>query len=268
MFFLQAQTHKEDFEREQKDRTKLADKYDLEKAKMSVEHQTVVDNLKTRVEELEIQIELKQTVMEQEHATLVKLEGHIERLNQDLAKVQEQNERDKDSLQISLGEKESLEDTHSKLDDKYREKEALLEKALAHKSDLGKQLKKSREDHEHQVNQFQLQLQQLSEQQLAERTELQQQITKANKDITAMSGDCQAKTQQVKQYKKQVDTFRAQVDSLVTEVRESRAKVLEYEGQLEYYQEQVRQLNEDEEQKVSLYHTYVHRKQMLGQSDC
>ena len=74
---------------------------------------------------------------------------------------------------------------HQTVVDKYREKEALLEKALAHKSDLEKQLKKSRKYLEHQVNQLQLQLQQLSEQQLAERTELQQQVAKAKAQVIA-----------------------------------------------------------------------------------
>ena len=203
-------------------------------------------DLKAQVEKLEKLIELKQTLMQQER---VMFEKEIQHLKQELSKVQKQNVRDNDSLQIAFTEKQSLASALPKLNDKYQEKEAHLERALAQKSDLEEKLKKAREDHEHQVNELRLQIQQLTEQLPARQTELQQQIAKAN---VTLSGDCQAKTEQVKQYKKQVDAFRAQVDSLLAEVRDSRAKIVEYEGQLEYYQEQVRQLNEDDEQKVSL----------------
>jgi chromosome segregation ATPase len=167
------------------------------------------------------------------------------------------------------------------LDDKYREKEAHLEKALAHKSDLEDQLQKLRANHEHTIKELEDQLQQLH----SESTELRQQIVKASEDIATWRGDCQAKTQQVKQYSKQVEQFRVQVDGLTAELkdnraqvdgltaelrdnrakvegltaelRDKRAKISEYEQQLEYYQEQVRQLDEDDEQKVRLT-MYMH----------
>ena len=252
--FLQAQTYEEDFKTERNDREKLASKFEEDKAAMHLEHQAVVGDLKKQVEDLECQIELKQTLMKQEYA---RLEGEIQNLRGELKKVQEQNEKDSDALQVAFGEKQSLEDAHSKLDNKFREKEAQLEKALVHKADMEDQLKKSRENHEHEVNQLQHQLQQLNDKLLAERTELRQQIVKANEDIAAWSGDCQAKTQQVKQYKKQVDTFRAQVDGLTAELRDNRVRFAEYEKQLGYYQEQVKQLTEDEEQKVRLMIVHV-----------
>ena len=154
----------------------MASRYDSEKAAESVEHQAVVDDLKTKIKDLENHIELKQTAIKHEN---VRLEGEIQHLNRELAKVQKEYDRDKDSLQVALSEKQSLADACSKLDDKYREKEAYLEKALVHKSDLEEQLKKLSKDRERQVNQLLLQLQQLSKQQLTERTELQQQISKA-----------------------------------------------------------------------------------------
>ena len=177
-----------------------------------------------------------------------RLEEGIQRLNQELGKIQEQNEKDQDALQVALNEKQSLEDAHSKLDDKYREKEAHLDKALARKSDLEEQLKKPSVNHEYEINKLQDQLKQLR----SECSELQQQIAKANEDITAWSGDCQAKTQQINWYKKQVDQFQVQVDCLTAKVRENKAKMAEYEQQLGYYQSQVRQLNEDGKQKVRL----------------
>ena len=245
---MQAQTYKEDFETERNDRQRLASKYEEEKAAMSLQHQTIVGHLKQQIEGLEYQIELKRKVMKEECA---RLEGEIQNLKEELKKVQDQNDQDKDALHIALTEKQSLEETHSKLDDKYREKEAYLEKALAHSSDLDEQLKKSRANHEHEVNELQCQLQQLNDHLHHERTELQQQITKANENTEAWRGECQSKTQQVKQYKKQADQLRTHIDHLSIELRDNRAKIAEYEQQLGYYQKHVRQLNEDAEQKVN-----------------
>ena len=209
---------------------------------MSVQHQQIVDGYKQQIEDLKIEVELKGTMMKGEHS---KLEEQIKNLNGEVRKVREQSEQDKENLQIALAEKQSLEETHSKVDNKYREKEALLEKALVQKSDFEDQLQKSRASYEH------VQL---------ESTELQLQITRANEEIAAWKGDCQAKTQQVKQYSKQVEQFRFQVDSLTAELRDSRAKIAEYEHQLRFFREQVRQLDENEEQKVRLtrMHAYLY----------
>ena len=201
---------------------------------MSVQHQKIVDDLKQQIEDLKIKAGLKEATMKGECA---KLEEQIQNLNGELIKAQQQSEQDKDALQVVLAEKQSLEEIHSMIDDKYQEKEALLEKVLAHKSNLEDQLQKSRANHE--------QLQQLQ-------SELRQQIIRANEEIAAWKGDCQAKTQQVKQYSKHTEQFRIQVDGLTTELRDSRAKIAEYEHQLEYYQRMVRELNEIEEQKVRL----------------
>ena len=246
-FFWQAETYKEDFENERKDREAQASAYEDEKAAMSVQHQQIVDGFKQQIEDLKIEVELKQTTMKGEHS---KLEEQIKNLNGELRKVREQNEQDKDALQVALAEKQSLEETHSNLNDKYQVKEADLEKALAQKSDLEDQLQKSRANHEH----LQEQLQQLQ----SESTELRQQIARANEEIAAWSGDCQAKTQQVKQYSKQVEQFRVQVEGLTAELRDNRAKIAEYEHQLRFFREQVRQLDENEEQKVRLTRTHAY----------
>ena len=232
---------------------------------MNLEHQAVVDALNKQIKELESQVELKQELMQQQQVRWgvemqqerARLEGEIERLSQELMKTQEQNEKDQDVLQVALMEKQRLEDAHSKLDDKYQEKEAQLEKALAHKYDLEEQLKKSRANHEHEVNQLQFQL---TDQLHTERSELLWQIAKAKEDIAAWSRDCQAKTQQIKQYKRQEDQFQVQIDSMSAEIRDNRITFAEYEQQLEYYKERIQQLNdEDKEQRVSLllYHTII-----------
>ena len=212
---------------------------------MSIQHQQIVDDLKQlteelkrQIEDLKIKVEIKETKMKGQCA---KLEEQIQKLNRELRRVEEQSEQDKDTLQAALVEKQSLEEIHSNLDDKYREKEAHLEKALAHKSDLEDQLQKSRANHEHEVNEMQEQLQQLQSESFC--AELQQQITIANEHIAAWRGDCQAKTHQLKQYKIQVDHFEIYVDGLMAELTDNRAKISEYEHQLGYYQDQVRQLD-------------------------
>ena len=258
ILFGQAHTYKEDFERERRDRTELARTYDEEKAVTSVQHQTVVDSLQKDIQELEGQVELQQRSKQKECS---RLQGEIERLNEELTKVKEQNDKDKDALQIALGEKQSLEDAHSTLDNKYREKEAKLEKVLAHKSDLEEQLKKSRKSHKLEADQFQFQLEQMKEQFFAERANLEQQIARANEEVVALDGQCQSKKQQVKQYKKKIDGLELQIDNLT-------AKIAEYEQQLGYYQEQVRILNEDVEQKVTISHAHITWSRMKSILSC
>ena len=68
---------------------------------MNVQHQVVVGDLKEQIEELECQIELRQTLMEQER---LRQEGEIQNLQGELRKVCEQNEQDKDALQVALTE--------------------------------------------------------------------------------------------------------------------------------------------------------------------
>ena len=207
---------------------------------MSVQHQRIVEDLKKQmkdqIEDLKIKVEIKETTMKGQCA---KLEEQIQFLNGELRRVQEQSEQDKDALQVALAKKQSLEETHAKLDDKYREKEADLEKALAHKSDLEDQLQKSRANHEHNISHLREQLQQLQ----SESTELRQQIAIANEEIAACKGDCQTKTQQL--------------NLLIAELEDNRAKIAKYEQQLGFYRGYVRQLDENEEQKVRLTRTHV-----------
>ena len=234
--------------------SKRKEKYRLahedEKAAMTLQHVHLIDGLKQQIEGLKIEVELKETMK----GECAKLKVQIQILGAELRKVQEQSEQDKDALQVAQTEKQSLEEIHSELDNKYREKEALLEKALAHKSDLEDQLQTSRANHKYEVDEMQEQLQQLQ----SESTELRQQISKANEEIAAWRGDCQAKTQQVKQYSKQVEQFRVQVDGLTAGLRESWAKIAEYEQQLGFYQKQIKQLEEDNEQKVRLTSMHGH----------
>ena len=223
---------------------------------MSVQHQQIIDDLKQQTKQLkdqikDLKVEIKETTTKGQCA---KLEEQIQFLNGELRRVQAQSEQDKDALQVALAKKQSLEETHTKLDNKYREKEADLERALAHKSDLEDQLQKSRANHEHNISHLREQLQQLQ----SESTELRQQITVANGEIAACKGDCQTKTQEVKLvYSKQVEQFRVQVNDLIAELKDSRAKIAKYEQQLGFYRGYVRQLDENEEQKVRLTRTRV-----------
>ena len=177
-----------------------------------------------------------------------KLEEQIQTLNGELRMVREQNEH---ALQVAHTEKQILEETHSKLGDKYREKEADLEEALTHKSDLEDQLQKSRANHEQDISHLREQLQQLQ----SESTELWQQVARAYEETAVWKDDYQAKTQVKLQYSKQVEQqFRVEVDGLTAELKGNRAKIAMYE---QHHQEQVRQLDENEEQKVRLIRTGV-----------
>ncbi|MCG8626980.1 MAG: hypothetical protein MJE68_33890, partial [Proteobacteria bacterium] len=102
---------------------------------MSLQHQQIVDDwkqqteeLKHQIEDLKIKVEIKETIMK---GQCEEWEKQIQNLNGELRRVEEQSEQDKDALQVALAKNQSLEETHSKLDDKYQESEAYLEKALA-----------------------------------------------------------------------------------------------------------------------------------------
>ena len=176
----------------------------------------------------------------------------------------------KKDMELLSVEKQSLDEAFSKLEDRFKEKEGTLEKVMAHKSDLESQLSILKEEYESKFQQITAALNAECDKLQQENTALQneketlssecQDKTELNitlsKEIEAVSSDCQAKTQQVKQYRKQADTLKVQMDNMWAELQEAKTKVNEYERQLQYYQEQVRQLTEDEEQKV-FYLQYI-----------
>ena len=169
-------------------------------------------------------------------------------------------EDSRESYELLTVEKQSLAEAFSKLEDKFKEKEATLEKTMAHKCDLENQLFMLKEESESKVQHCQevtatlnAECDKLQNEKNTLSSECQAKTELNNtlrKEIEAVSSDCQAKTQQVKQYRKQADTLKVQIDNMWAELQETKTKVNEYERQLQYYQEQVRQLTEDEEQKV------------------
>ena len=179
-------------------------------------------------------------------------------------KIADENATHAESSKLLSVQKQSLAEEFSRLEDKFKEKEATLEKTMAHRFDLESQLSMLKVEYGSKFQQITAALNAECDKLQQENTALQneketlstecQHKTELNitlcKDMEAVSSDCQAKTQQVKQYRKQADTLKVQIDNMWAELQEAKTKVNEYERQLQYYQEQVRQLTEDEEQKV------------------
>ena len=193
------------------------------------------------MEEQEGQIEMKQKLMQDEQA---KLEGKIKHLNNELKKLKGD---ESGALQVVHAEKESLEDVCSTLDDKYKEKDAVLEKALAHRADLEKQLTKLKEEYGNSVQQMSRERDRLH----SECSEMYQRLHETNSNLKALADESLAKTQQVKQYKKQVDNFRAQLQESNARIKEYKAKLEQYHHDLTYYQKDLQARVEDEESKVT-----------------
>ena len=175
---------------------------------MHLQYQRVISDMKKHAENMKKQIEMEQKLMQDE----------INHSNSELEALKKKKEEDSNTLHLVIGEKQSLEESLSKLQDKYKERESLLEKSLAQRSYLKRKLIENHEDHIRQLQQVTKQRDQLHD------------------DITALIGDCHAKTQQV--------------DSLLLEVQDSRVKLSENEKQIQHYKEQIRKLREDEKLKV------------------
>lgn len=290
----QAETFREDFERERKDREKAASRYEEEKAEMNLQHQTIVDGLEKQLKEeiaklcvdhqevvndllkqveeaeekgnqiLEEQAKRMEDIqcLKHEKEQLVDNRDHLkqdleharkelEHTRKELEHLREELGKKDEDLQLLQVEKDSLEEARSKLDDRFKEKEAILEKTAAHKADLEKQLTTS----EFQIGQLKQELEQVCLQRDQLHVDMHQKLENALADTARLNDDNQAKTQQVKQYKKQVDNFRAQVQQSNARIEELQAKLEQYQNDLAYCQRDLQTREEEEQSKVPAHNT-------------
>ena len=128
----QAETYREDFEKEREYRQELASRYEMEKAKVNFEHQNIVDDIKKQVKEdmARVNVEHREVVNEllkraeeaeekvkvmQEERT--KRKGDIQHLEQEKSQLRENRDHLKQELEHLREELEHLREELGKKDE-------------------------------------------------------------------------------------------------------------------------------------------------------